>query len=215
MSSYFQPEPLRLGCRGFADDEIAALRRLLALIQSHLPRRWALAQADESPELTIVNLDAEPATRADGASVVGCALRPKQHAHGTLYRPIRAYQLLSLLGGFQPRGDGRTVDGTTDRVDAWRYRLRSWPAQAMGWPRDWWSVMAAIRGVHRSGAEIAAQTGLAHDVVAACLTELDRLSAVDAEAVTAAAAPSPPVRERATHWRELSRRVGQMLGFAR
>jgi len=214
MSSYFQPEPLRLGCRGFAEDEIAALRRLLALLQSHLPRRWALARADEAPALTIVNLDAEPATCADGASVVGCALRPKLHAHGTLYRPIRAYQLLSLLGGFQARGEDPALDDAPGRFDAWRYRLRSWPAQAMGWPRDWWTVMAAIRGVHRSPAEIAAQTGLAHDVVAACLTELGRLSAVDAEAAPAAA-PALPARARATHWRELSRRVGQILGFAR
>lgn len=206
---------LRIACRGFADDEVAALRRLLGLLQSHLPRPWALVGGAEAADVLVVNLDADRASAdAGGTTMVGCALKPGRHPAGTLYRPIRAYQLLALLSGHCTPSAPQPADTDHAGVDGWRYRLRTWPAKAMEWPHEWWEVMAAIRGAHHSPAEIAVHTGVAMETVCCCVGELARLDALDREpAFVHADVPAAPVQ--ATRWRALTQRVGQILGFAR
>jgi len=213
---------LRIACHGLADEEVAALRRLLGLIQSHLPQPCALAARGEAPDVLMVNLDVDLAPANTGsAAVVGCSLKPRQHPEGTLYRPIRAYQLLSLLTGFI--GPSKDMSASTDdpapslpeERQVSRHRLRVWPAQAMDWPPKWWLVMSTIRSVPRTTEEIAAQTGVAVDVIGQCIAELEKLGAIECESVQVEAreAAPPPVADR--RWRALTRRVGQILGFAR
>jgi hypothetical protein len=49
MAAIPHPIALRIACHGLADEEVAALRRLLGLIQSHLPQPCALAARGEAP----------------------------------------------------------------------------------------------------------------------------------------------------------------------
>ena len=223
MAAIPHPTALRIACHGLADEEVAALRRLLGLIQSHLPQPCALAARGEAPDVLMVNLDADLAPANTGsAAVVGCSLRPRLHPEGTLYRPIRAYQLLSLLTGFAgPSKDATaaTADpapASSEQRPVSRYRLRVWPAQAMDWPPKWWMVMSTIRSIPRTTQEIAVQTGVAVDVIEQCIVELEKLGAIECESVqveTHESAPTPPVVDQ--RWRALTRRVGQILGFAR
>jgi hypothetical protein len=215
MNAFTHPSALRIACRGLADEEVAALRRLLDLLQSHLPQRWTLAGSGDPADMLVVNLDADrvPADPGHGA-VVGCALKPRQHPEGTLYRPIRAYQLLSLLtrfGASSKSAGAAVVVESADR-DAWRYRLKLWPAQAMNWPAEWWAVMSAIRGLHRTPEEIEVQTGIALGTIRQCLAELSRLDAVDREQAGVDEENAvPPLPASGTRWRALTRRVGQIL----
>jgi len=206
---------LRIACQGLADDEIAALRRLLGLLQSHLSRPWALARGSEPADVVVVNLDAGRAPPVNAnAAVVGCSTKPRQHPEGTLYRPIRAYQLLSLLSELGSR-PAAPETARPAQEQACRYRLKHWPAQAMNWTPDWWAVMAAIRGVQRTPEEIVAQTGVPVETVRLCLAQLARSDALERE-VLAASAPSDAAAANVnTRWRALTRRVGQVLGFAR
>lgn len=222
MTAIPHPAVLRIACHGLADEEVAALRRLLGLIQSHLPQPCTLAERGEAPDVLMVNLDTNPAPENTGsAAVVGCSLKPKQHPQGTMYRPIRAYQLLSLLTGFVGASKGAptptaAAPAPSEQRPVWRYRLRVWPAQAMDWQPKWWMVMSTIRSIPRTTEEISVQTGVAVDVIEQCIVELEKLGAIERESAhveTHEAAPAPPIADH--RWRALTRRVGQILGFAR
>jgi len=207
---------LRLACVGFAAEELAALRRLLGLLASHLPRQCVLVDAGAA-DLVMVNLDVAadlPGPR--GAAVVGCSTKPKEHPSGTLYRPIRAYQLLALLSRNALRQPvAESAGAGDDERGTSRYRLRLWPAQAVGWSHEWWMVMATIRRAHHGVDDIADRTGVARDTVRRCIAELERLQALDREQLQDRHAPAAVPVARDAGWRTLAARVGRVLGFAR
>lgn len=212
-----QATSFRLACSNFSAEEMEAVRRLLHLLTGNLRNPWVLVGAMESPNVVIQNLDVAAVDRNIHASVVGCAAKPKLHPSGTLYRPVRGYELLALLNREAPQPPEAArpvVVSPAEHQGAWRYRLKSWPLAASEWPRERWAVMAAIRRVYRGEAELAMRTGVSANEIRACIETLSKLDLLDREPERRAAprADHAPVHNG---WRGLAAKVGHMLGFAR
>lgn len=205
---------LRLACRHFGVDDVAALRRLLALLEPHLKRRWVLVGGDTG-DFVLVNLDAAGAHLPAGArNMAGCASKPRNWPDGTLYRPLRPAGVLAALSAYAegvPSNEKAVVDAVGN--PQLRYRLRGWPLRFSQWPRPWWAVLAAINHVSLSVSDIATQVGLDEDEVRRCLAEVEREALLECQA-------DPVGRSNIAHsaqrsWRDLVVRVGVRLGFGR
>lgn len=205
---------LRIACRHFSADDVAALRRLLVLLEPHLKRRWALADGDAG-DLLFVNLDAAHACMPEGGlNVVGCATKPRLWPEGTLHRPLRPAGVLAALSAYhEAEPVGAPIAAGGEGSPQLRYRMRSWPLHFSQWPQPWWAVLAAINHTPRSVADIAAQVGIAESEVRRCLAELEREALLECHT-------EPVARvgiEHTAHngWRSLVARVGLRLGFGR
>jgi hypothetical protein len=209
------PRPMRIHCQNFAASEVDALRSLLNLLRDYLKHPWSIVDTDAA-DLVLVNLDVpglgSEASHA-GATRIGCALKPRMHAPGTIHRPLRAAEVLAVLTEARLRvqtGEQEAVE--VDSVE-WCYRLRHWPLEFSHWSRDTWPVMAAITRKHRSIREIEIRTRLSHKQVALTLALLKRMGLLDRLVERRA---SPRIDEQlVAGWQSLASRVGRLLGFAR
>jgi hypothetical protein len=206
------PKPLRIVCPNFSHDEVDALRSLVGLLRPYLKHAWLVEEGDRG-EVCFVNLDAATARLpvAHGMRVVGCSLRPRLHAQGTLHRPLRVPEILAVLSDVATAhaAEGTSASATQDIT--YRYRLRAWPIGFERWQKPWWFVLAAIAHAEHTVEEIAERTGVPMRDVHECLSALVRLDAVDRLAQRLAGANAAPPRGS---WRSLVLRVGQALGFA-
>ena len=89
--------PWRLFCAGFSEADRASLGSLMGLLAPYLRMPWELVDTPARADLCLVRLDGEASSTLSHARLVGCAQHPRQHAPGTLHRPLRAAQLLALL----------------------------------------------------------------------------------------------------------------------
>jgi hypothetical protein len=206
------PKPLRIVCPNFSNDEVDALRSLVGLLRPYLKHVWLVEESDRG-DVCFVNLDAA-ATHlpiAHDMRVVGCSLRPRLHAQGTIHRPLRVPEILAVLSDVATAraGEGTSASATQDIT--YRYRLRAWPIGFERWQKPWWFVLAAIAHAEHTVEEIAERTGVPMRDVHECLSALVRLDAVDRLAQRLAGTSAMPPRGS---WRSLVLRVGQALGFA-
>lgn len=202
-------KPLRIACVGFALNEVDALRSLLGLLAPYV-KRPCLVVDEIDADLTLVNLDAVPRRPAAGsvpARVVGCALRPRDHDKGTIYRPLRASQVLAVLSDAATSGGGEPAD---ERTILWRFRLHGWPLDFSALPHRWWRIYASMADEARSVAEISAHTELAAGEVERAIDLLTHRGLIERTADRIVSANRAQPRRG---WRDLVNRVGQMLGF--
>lgn len=206
--------PIRIRCHGFPREDVDALRSLLGLLRDYL-RQPCLVVDDEPSDLVFVDLDhavGEP-DATPGARVVGCAVKPRLRARGTIHRPFRAAEVLAVLSELTAGGTDVAAGTAAGEGGEWRYRLRLWPLGFEQWPRESWKVMAAIARRHCSVPEIAARTGLAPSEIAARVAQLRKLELLDTLVERRALVRDPETNSPS--WRGLAARVGQLLGFAR
>jgi hypothetical protein len=165
--------------------------------------------------LVLLNLDAgdTPAPGPATHPVVGCALRPRMHAQGTIHRPLRASEILAVLSDLGERA-GRPFAQHNDvgALADGRYRLQSWPMEFEQWPEDWLGVLAAMTRSARSLRDIAERTGLALEEVDRCVALLGRQGLLDIVESRMEHATEPP--QTAGRWQQLVSKVGQILGFS-
>lgn len=200
----------RVACAHFSPEELEATRRLLGLLGTHLKRRWMLAEAGESADVVLLNLDQHAAADFDRrAALAGCSQRPREHPAGTLHRPLRGYELLALLNKEAPAAQSSATPAVAEA--AARYRLRCWPYEANGWDVMQWRIMAAMRRTYRSVQELAVHTGATPDQVQRCIDAVSRLGALE-RAIDRQPATTTP---RPAGLRGLAVRVGAILGFSR
>ncbi len=204
---------LRIRCHRFSREDVDGLRSLLGLLGSYLKQPCTVIDAGPA-DLVFVNLD-DPAAGAEAsdACVVGCALKPRLKAAGSIHRPFRAAEVLAVLSEVAVSSDSEGRDGLEDEGNEWRYRLRCWPVEFAHWSRESWRVMATITRRHCSLHEIATRTGLARNEVAGVLRRLRTMDLLD-RLVERRALPRAD-QTLVAGWRGLAARVGQLLGFAR
>lgn len=206
------PKPLRIVCPNFSHDEVDALRSLVGLLRPYLKHVWLVEEGDRG-DVCFVNLDSAdsriPAT--DDQRVIGCSLRPRLHAQGTIHRPLRVPEMLAVLSDVATAHAAERTSTSAAQDLTYRYRLRAWPIGFERWQKPWWFVLAAIAQAEHTVEEIAERTGVPLRDVHECLSTLVRLDAVDRLAQRLAGANAMPPRGS---WRSLVLRVGQALGFA-
>lgn len=204
---------LRIRCHDFAREDVDGLRSLLGLLKDYL--KQACVVTDVGPaDLVFVNLD-RPAAAPDypGARLVGCAVKPRLQAAGSIHRPFRAAEVLAVLSELSSACATDEREAIDEEGNEWRYRLRCWPVEFAHWSRESWRVMATITRRHCSLQEIATRTGMARKEVASVLCLLRRMDLLDRLVERRAL---PRVDESLVPgWRGLAARVGQLLGFAR
>lgn len=211
-----------LGCQNFSDEEVAALRRLLTLLSSHLKDEWEIRLNAET-DLCLANVDSgERVEPTPHVPMIGCALKPRLHGNASLHRPLRAAELLAVLSEYAEQRSGALPLHVAERAHAelgfeTRFQLRAWPLEFPQWPTDWWRILASINRCPRSLADICANTGLCETEVERCLDLLQRMQLLDRLADRrvpmrgTVAVHSHPSRA----WRSFAAKLGQMLGFAR
>lgn len=235
-----ESSPLSIACLLCGEETPRALHFMLPMLKTYLKREWRVENdAPERAALRIVNLDhpegeALLASFGPGEHAVGCALRPRQFAPGTIHRALRGYEMLSALkeieraaaqpavavasAGESPASSSqksgepvRAAASVAASDHARGFQLAFWPEEFQDWPRDWWSILACLRSRRLSEAELIQELNLPQITVTRCLEKLQSLSAVvvtyDREAI-AAAAPKRPERP----WRKLGARLVGLLG---
>lgn len=210
MHLSFRGRPLRVACVGFARNEVDALRSLLGLLAPYVKRRCLVVDENEA-DLTLVNLDSAPLPSATAAAapVVGCALRPREHAKGTIHRPLRAAQVLAVLSEIAAAGDGRQ-EPAEDPTLLWRFRLHGWPLDFAALPRSWWRIYASLAGETRSVAEISTHVGLVAGEVERAVRMLGQRGLIERTVDRVVTTGRAQTRRG---WRDLASRVGLLLGF--
>jgi hypothetical protein len=218
MASIFQRDRVfRVACHQFAPGEIEALRSLLHLLRDYLKREWQVVDNLEVADIVLVNLDhPQPKPLKTQIQQVGCAQKPRLKRSGCIHRPLRAAEVLAVLSEAAAACDeavtgqrGHSADGS----EAFRYRLRAWPLEFHHWPRESWSVLAALTRSHASAKEVALRVGLPLVEVERTLAMLKKMQLLDC-LVERRALPRVDVGAM-RGWRGLAGRVGQLLGFAR
>jgi hypothetical protein len=200
-------EALRIACADFSPDEKGALRSLLKLLEQYLRRRWLIVEEGEA-DLLLKNLDVtESQCDMFSRRVIGCALKPRTHLSGTIHRPLRASEILSLLNEHD-----ETAASVSELRIEWSYRLRAWPLDLTNWPRHWWPAFALMTPTARSQGEISSRTGLDQNEIHQCLARLQTEALLERFAARRHVASN--VRDNVGVWRSLARRVGRVLGFA-
>ena len=223
--------PLSIACLLCGEETPRALHFILPMLTSYLKREWQVESgAPERAALRIVNLDhPEGQALLDSFGpehrAVGCALRPRQFAPGTIHRALRGYEILSALkeierADVQPAASATVSAQAAPEVvaaaaavaesdQARGFRLVYWPEDFQDWPRAWWSVLACLRNRRLSEAELVRELNLPPVTVAQCLETLQGISAVmvtyDMQAIA-----SPQRAERP--WRSLGARLVSLLG---
>lgn len=204
--------PLRIRCRDFPPEDVDALRSLLKLLKDYLKHPWTVVESGEA-EVVFVDLDhASSLPDTGSARLVGCARKPREHAPGTIHRPLRAAGVLAVLSEVSAQvADHQQPED--DEATEWRYRLHCWPLEFEHWSRDALRVLASISPRHRSLKEIALCTGLPRNEIAATLGLLRKMDLLERQVERRSL---PRVDEAViAGWRGLAMRVGQLLGFAR
>ena len=206
----------RLACPNFGADEITALRSMFSLLKPYLKQEWEIVDGEDA-DLLIVNLDAgAPSPVAGTVRVVGCAHKPRQHGRGILHRPLRAAELLALLGEIGGPAHEAPAGGASAHSPGLalpHHRLLGWPAEFEQWPLPCQRVLAAISRGARSQASIVDLVGASADQVADCLGRLQARGLLETTLVHL-----PPVnvpQPSPGRWVGLAARVGALLGFAR
>ncbi len=214
------PRAFRLTTRGFTDEEKSSLRSLLGLLRPYLRGEWSLVEHD-SAHLCLVRLDAPEPVEAPGGRWIGCALRPREFAAGTLHRPLRAAQILNALND--------AVETDTARQDvpapapvanpaavpqaamSGRLRLVGWPLDFDRGPSDRIHMLAAMTAGPLHFDELADRTSVARGTLRGWLQELHDAGLVACDQLaTQDVAPAPA----SLGWRALIARVGHRLGFS-
>ena len=216
---------LRIACPNFSAEEIGALRSILGLLRPYLRHAWvvdAAVEEDVAPtDLCLINVDhpGAPALPPGHPRVIGCSSRPRNHARGTLHRPLRPPEILALLSeaGSRLHGERQYTDATASLE--WSYRLAAWPRDLDDWPRSWWRVMASISAEALPLPRIAERTELPSRYVELCIERLhaaglaERTPRVREAAVTQANAV--PAQRGQRRWSGLANRILHRFGLGK
>lgn len=176
------------------ENHVLSLSSILVMLKPYLSRVWRAEQEDtDRAALQVVNLDHPdgPALLqmlgGIGPRVLACAQRPRQHQPGTIHRPFRGYEILAALKelervGFHGAAVGdasavRRLENDRDRS----FQLRSWPTDFEKQPREWWRILASLRGRRLTMAQLSQQLQLSRATVAECLDWLLHANAVSVE----------------------------------
>ena len=140
------PDQLRrLAHRHFDRDEVASLRSLLSLLAPYLKAEWQVVDGDDA-DLVLVRLDA-PAQTIErnvrgGPRAIACVRRPREALVPAIHRPLRAYEILTVLNEA-----GRSVQPQPSVLQEGQVAaLAYWPIEFEDWPSAWSRVLAAIAG---------------------------------------------------------------------
>lgn len=216
-------------CLNFPNDEVQSARGLLKLLDNFLPRRCEIADQGEG-DIYLMNLDAETPTAypPEGGHVVGCSIKPRNHAPGTIHRPIRPSAMLAVVSDFVEKSPSETqgAPGKTEKKPEtapggleWDYQLRSWPLDFQQMPMQSWRLMAFLSRHRATLPQIVKATGLAESEVTNLIRQLSDIGCIERNASnpnTPAATFSQGDDEPATPpkgWRKLASRMGKLLGF--
>jgi hypothetical protein len=204
--------PWRLGCVGFSQADHDALRCCLSRLQPYLHAPWELVENPDRADLCLASLDTSPPITSDHPRVVGCAQRPREHAPGTLHRPLRVPQLLALL---TETGQDLLASVTDAHVQSHAsssplLALKAWPLDLAQASRTRLHVLAALTFSSADLSSLAARIGEAVDVVQQEVDALRRegllvqATSLDGGSVT----PPEPA------WRSMVRGLGRRLGLS-
>ncbi|PJJ99844.1 hypothetical protein CO615_03105 [Lysobacteraceae bacterium NML75-0749] len=221
-------------CLNFPADEVQSARGLLKLLVNFLPGRCEIAGPDQEGDLYLVNLDAEtPANPPEGAYVVGCSIRPREHAPGTIHRPIRPSAMLAVVSDFVEKFPGTDKSSAkTSGVNKpekktedppggleWNYQLLSWPLDFQQMSMESWRVLAFLSRYRASIPQIVKATELSEGEVSSIVRQLTEIGSITRSANnpnTPAATFSQGDDEPAappSGWRKLASKMGKLLGF--
>lgn len=209
---------LRIACPNFSEEEIGALRSILALLKPYLKHPWlaetVMADGQAAPDVYLFNADRVGATVLPSGGrpfVVGCSSRPRSHPRGTLHRPLRPSEVLALLSDAGSRvRDERDPANATPAV-AWSYRLLAWPVDLADWPRSWWRVMASISIAALPLGHVVDRTGLSSCDVERCIERLGAAGLIE-RIPRVYDGGAPPVPRR---WSELANRILLRFGMGK
>lgn len=207
--------PKTLTCLLFDEEHGRALTSIMSMIGQYLRYSWRVTdEVSHRSNVIFVNLDhpgapALLAAAGEGRRVVGCALRPRMHAAGTVHRPFRPYEVLAVL---KEAEDGILDSNSNEALtDASRlYKLVRWPDEFREWPKAWWRILAVIRKRALSVSQIASETGVAEQAVGECLEILQQHNLVMVEFDLARLEPVKPRSSRKL-WARIGERIAAML----
>ncbi len=216
-------------CLLLDDEVVRSLSSLLMLLQKYLDKSWTVdTTVSARTGLVLVNLDETDANGSlppipAGTQVIGVARRPRQHAPGTIHRPLRAYEILAQLKEAErlaathdanAEGDPQADSATQvlEHDEARIFRMEYWPPQFKQWPHAWWTVMAALRNRPLSIEQIATHTGLERQTIAQCLDALLAVTAVSVKFdMSNLQQAQPPSAEKKSLWKRIGSRVSTLL----
>ncbi|PJK10165.1 hypothetical protein CO614_02675 [Lysobacteraceae bacterium NML120232] len=219
--------PLVIVCLNFPVDEVQSARGLLKVLGNFLPRRCEIADQGEG-DLYLLNLDAENPqnTPPEGAHVVGCSMKPRDHAPGTIHRPIRPSAMLAVVSDFVEKSPGAAPKpGKTEKKTEeprnleWSYQLLSWPLDFQQMSMQSWRVLAFLSRYRANIPQISKATGLPENEVSSIVRQLTDIGSIERSAnnpntpastfAEGDAEPAAPPKG----WRKLASRMGKLLGF--
>lgn len=221
--------PLVIVCLNFPADEVQSARGLLKVLGNFLPRRCEIADQGQG-DLYLVNLDAETQQFAppEGAHVVGCSIKPREHAPGTIHRPIRPSAMLAVVSDFAEKfpstgksGASKPEKKTEDPPGGleWNYQLLSWPLDFPQMSMESWRILAFLSRYRANLPQIVKATGLGENEVARIVRQLTDIGSIERSAnnpntpaATYAEGDGEPVAPP-SGWRKLASRMGKLLGF--
>jgi hypothetical protein len=205
-------------CLLFDEAQSKALGSIVSMLAQYLAQSWEVdTEWSSSSRIVLINLDhldhaaLMAALSASPASVVGCAERPRLQAPGTIHRPFRAYEILSLLKEYERTTSTTPAVKVPEAEDPRSFRLVVWPFDFLTWPREWWQVMAAIRTRSMSLRQIADDCALDPRQVALCI---ERLLVLDAATVKYDVATLDAALARKRHkgfWKRIGAQVSERL----
>jgi hypothetical protein len=215
---------LRIACPNFGAEELGALRSILGLLKPYLKHAWVVDATMEGPaaiDVCLINVDhpGAPALPPDNPRVIGCSSRPRNHARGTLHRPLRPPEILALLSeaGSRLHGERQYTDATASLE--WSYRLAAWPRDLGDWPRTWWRVMASISAEALPLPRIAERTELPPRYVELCIERLHAAGLVErtprVREVAVAHAGMLPAQGERRRWSALASRILHRFGLGK
>lgn len=209
--------PLAIACPNFTAEEKQSVRALLRVLHNFLPVPCEVTEQSIG-DITLVNLDADaaPVTLPEGAFVIGCASKPREHPPRTIHQPVRPSSLLALVSDYMETSPQhrahRTAEGQAKLE--WSYQLKAWPLDFQSLPREHWRVLAYLSRRNAHLREITYATGLAPQVIDACLRHLLEQGLLKRSAHTQTPAPATSVAAP-SGWRRLANRISMMWGGAR
>ncbi|MDO5609379.1 MAG: hypothetical protein Q4G62_01125 [Pseudomonadota bacterium] len=209
--------PLAIACPNFTTEEKQSVRALLRVLHNFLPVPCEVTE-EPSGDITLVNLDADaaPVTLPEGAFVIGCASKPREHPPRTIHQPVRPSSLLALVSDYMETSPQRKAyhpaNGQTKLE--WSYQLKAWPLDFQSLPREYWRVLAYLSRHNAHLREITYATGLAPHVIDTCLRHLLEQDLLKRSAHTQTPAPAANVAAP-SGWRRLANRISMMWGGTR